>query len=273
MRRPGSGFAGLRVRRRPGRARVGRRRSRSPASRIRPFTVRNAAAANGLANTTRSSCSNNDADDARPGSSRRSAAVPRRAAGDTIAPLARAAREVADDLEPVAAGSRRTARARCRRGARRGTRGRSSRSDCAFTRSVQPSNAAMSTECPRLDTGNSSVTPWNRPMTIARKYDSLCTVGEPRRIAVRTLRAVNGTLAKPCTLLMCTRRAVRLVDLVAGEAARELLEPDPALEPGERGAEAEVQAVAEAERRRAWCGRCRTGRRRRTRARRGSRRR
>ena len=39
----------------------------------------------------------------------------------------------------------------------------------------------MSTECPRLDTGNSSVTPWNRPMTIARKYDSLCTVGESRR--------------------------------------------------------------------------------------------
>ena len=41
---------------------------------------------------------------------------------------------------------------------------------------------------------------------------------------------------------------VRLVDLVAREAARELLEPDPALEAGEGGAEAEVQAVTEAER-------------------------
>ena len=47
---------------------------------------------------------------------------------------------------------------------------------------------------------------------------------------------------------MCTRRALALVDLVAREAAGELLEADPAFEPGERRAEAEVQAVTEAER-------------------------
>ncbi len=32
---------------------------------------------------------------------------------------------------------------------------------------LPPTSAGMITLCPRLDTGNSSVTPWNRPMTIA----------------------------------------------------------------------------------------------------------
>src|SRR4051794_16653831 len=39
-----------------------------------------------------------------------------------------------------------------------------------------------------------------------------------------------------------------LVDLVVGEAGRELLERDPGLEPGQGGAEAEVQTVPEAHR-------------------------
>ena len=39
-----------------------------------------------------------------------------------------------------------------------------------------------------------------------------------------------------------------LVDLVLREAAGELLEADPPFEPGQRGAEAEVEPVPEAER-------------------------
>ena len=38
-----------------------------------------------------------------------------------------------------------------------------------------------------------------------------------------------------------------VVDLPLGEAVEHLVERDPALEPGERGAEAEVEAVAEGE--------------------------
>ena len=39
----------------------------------------------------------------------------------------------------------------------------------AATMSVQPKNAGRITEWPRLETGNSSVTPWIRPSTIAWK--------------------------------------------------------------------------------------------------------
>jgi hypothetical protein len=34
-----------------------------------------------------------------------------------------------------------------------------------------PSHAGTSTECPRLDTGNSSVTPWTSAITTAWRYD------------------------------------------------------------------------------------------------------
>ena len=39
----------------------------------------------------------------------------------------------------------------------------------AATTSFQPKNAGRITECPRLETGKSSVTPWIRPRTIASK--------------------------------------------------------------------------------------------------------
>ncbi len=42
----------------------------------------------------------------------------------------------------------------------------------ALTRLSQPSHAGSSTEWPRLEIGNSSVTPWSRPITMAWKYVS-----------------------------------------------------------------------------------------------------
>ena len=49
-----------------------------------------------------------------------------------------------------------------------------------LTMLCHPNSAGTITECPRLDTGNSSVIPWNSPMTIAWKYERWC-MGRPTR--------------------------------------------------------------------------------------------
>ena len=56
-----------------------------------------------------------------------------------------------------------------------------------------------------------------------------------------------GIRSQPRTVEVGARLHAVVVDVPLGEAVEQLVERDPALEPGEAGAEAEVEAVAEGE--------------------------
>ena len=57
----------------------------------------------------------------------------------------------------------------------------------------------------------------------------------------------TGRVSQPRTVEVRACTGVVPVDLPVGEALEDLVERDPALEPGQRGTEAEVDAVAEAQ--------------------------
>jgi hypothetical protein len=44
---------------------------------------------------------------------------------------------------------------------------------------LPPTSAGISTLCPRLETGKSSVTPWMRPVTTASRYVRWCDISAP----------------------------------------------------------------------------------------------
>ena len=158
-----------------------RRRARSPASRIRPLMNRKMLAATGLAKTVRKTCSS-----ARPvmptGIVARTISQARRSSESrTLNRRSRmlrgdAAEEPADDAHPVGAEE---PQQRERGGAVQGDdvgevegrlavglRGLGDQRLPACRRS----RPGTSTECPRLETGNSSVTPWTSAMTMAWRY-------------------------------------------------------------------------------------------------------
>ena len=145
-------------------------RTRSPRVRITPLLIRKTAAASGLAKTVRSVCSRRTP--VRPaGMVATTNSQPRRSSEVSIR------RRRAERTRPrtMRTHSRRknttsanaVATWRPTRKARKNDSGRA----CARARACQrpPSRLGRSTECPRLETGNSSVTPCSSPITIAWK--------------------------------------------------------------------------------------------------------
>ena len=158
-----------RRRRYAGADRARRRRSRSPTSRITPLIVRKIAAAVRLGEQRAQRVLEHQTDDA--GRNRRDDEQHAQArVGRRDAALARAVEEAADDLDPVAAevDEQRERGADVQRDEEREVERLVVRLRLDEVVPAEPAPGSR-TEWPRLDTGNSSVTPWKRPMTIARK--------------------------------------------------------------------------------------------------------
>ena len=146
-----------------------RRRKRSAPSRMKPLTTRKIDAASGLASATRTGCSSSKPED--PDRNRRDDDQPCEALGRRLDPsLGERREEGADHARSRFARSRSAARRRCRRGASRRTPATATRArDCQLTMLCQPNRLGKITVWPRLEIGNSSVTPCRTPSTIAWK--------------------------------------------------------------------------------------------------------
>ena len=74
-----------------------------------------------------------------------------------------------------------------------------------------------------------------------------CRTGGAVRVGVTLTAVTTGSVSQPRTVDVGASLAPSRVDVPLGEPLQHLFERDAALEPGQRGAEAEVDAVAERE--------------------------